>query len=126
MKKILSISGLIFIFCYSCYAGNIFVKGCYRPNKTVGKPRANTDADNIVSCRSSRGSPIQKKQPQKLITVVTYYDEPDYGLTIIRDNDTKGVVYRNGSSSERRRKSSISKQQKKISNSAKTTYNNVK
>lgn len=91
MKKILLIFVLSLMFGGFGYAGNTLVKGCYRPKDAAGKSGPGTG--NKVS-RNNRNSAGQKKQSPKLITVITYYDEPDNGLTIVRDNGGKEVMTR--------------------------------
>jgi hypothetical protein len=94
MKKLLLSGGLIFAFIYSCYAGNTFSKGYYCPKEASKKPRARANLTDEIFGNSSRDKTAEKVDTPKLKTFITYYDEPDYGLTIVRDEDDKKYIRR--------------------------------
>lgn len=86
---------LSLVLIYPCCGESIFPKGYYYSKNTKAQSpnrygkRAGSASGNFNQNAN------QKKVPQKLITVVTYYDEPDLGLTLVRDDEN--ITYRNKS-----------------------------
>lgn len=94
MKKVLLITGLIFAFVYSCYAGNNFSKGYYCPKQTSRRSRGRVNPADGVFNNSLKDGPAQTIQTQELKTFITYYDQPDYGGIVIRDDGDEKLIHR--------------------------------
>jgi hypothetical protein len=123
MIRLLLILGLIFTFIYPCYAGDTFLKGYYRPKQASQRLRGRSNqAGNILNNPSQN----ETAQTQELKSFITYYDKPDYGLTIVRDDDDAKYIRRDKIKQKPKKRRNISKKQSNSNRGYAVEYNEEK